>query len=215
MGRSATTRTSASAAAIACGPARGGCRRRNGIRSLRRSRNAPTAPTGPSSRLPRPATGRHSPTRTSGTTRRPWWSRPASKPARPTPSPSATGTTFSRRPIAALPPVPGKYVDHVYGEKEAGGTTVVYLSSVPFEKLGFPDVGTKAFPGVHQLRAACRAAGGHRPGNRVGQHVAALKRRASRVARRPRMPPVHDSHAEHPEFEPHPAAAADSLQLGA
>ena len=41
---------------------------------------------------------------------------------------------------------PDKYVDHIYGEKEAGGTSVLYLSSVPFEKLGFPDVGEKPFP---------------------------------------------------------------------
>jgi len=33
---------------------------------------------------------------------------------------------------------PEKYVDHIYGENEAGGTSVLYLSSVPFEKLGFP-----------------------------------------------------------------------------
>jgi formate dehydrogenase iron-sulfur subunit len=29
------------------------------------------------------------------------------------------------------------YVDHVYGETEAGGTSVLYLSSVPLESLGF------------------------------------------------------------------------------
>ena len=45
---------------------------------------------------------------------------------------------------------PEKYVDHIYGEKEAGGTSVLYLSSVPFEKLGFPDVGTKAYPVTFQ-----------------------------------------------------------------
>jgi formate dehydrogenase iron-sulfur subunit len=33
---------------------------------------------------------------------------------------------------------PGQYVDHIYGEKEAGGTSVLFLSSVPFEKFGFP-----------------------------------------------------------------------------
>ena len=33
---------------------------------------------------------------------------------------------------------PGQYVDHIYGEKEAGGTSVLFLSQVPFEKLGFP-----------------------------------------------------------------------------
>ena len=42
---------------------------------------------------------------------------------------------------------PGRYVDHIYGEKEAGGTSVLYLSAVPFEKLGFPEVGDKSFPG--------------------------------------------------------------------
>jgi formate dehydrogenase iron-sulfur subunit len=46
---------------------------------------------------------------------------------------------------------PDKYVDHVYGEKEAGGTSVIYLSSVPFEKLGFPDVDDKPYPAVSKL----------------------------------------------------------------
>jgi formate dehydrogenase iron-sulfur subunit len=32
---------------------------------------------------------------------------------------------------------PGKYVDHIYGEKEAGGTSWMYLSNVPFASLGF------------------------------------------------------------------------------
>jgi formate dehydrogenase iron-sulfur subunit len=41
---------------------------------------------------------------------------------------------------------PGRYVDHVYGEKELGGTSVLYLSAVPFEKLGFPKYGEKPFP---------------------------------------------------------------------
>jgi formate dehydrogenase iron-sulfur subunit len=30
------------------------------------------------------------------------------------------------------------YVDHIYGEKEAGGTSVLFLSNVPFETLGLP-----------------------------------------------------------------------------
>lgn len=32
---------------------------------------------------------------------------------------------------------PGSYVDHIYGEKEVGGTSWMYLSSVPFEHMGF------------------------------------------------------------------------------
>jgi Ni/Fe-hydrogenase subunit HybB-like protein/Fe-S-cluster-containing dehydrogenase component len=31
----------------------------------------------------------------------------------------------------------GKYIDHVYGEHEVGGTCWMYLSSVPFEQAGF------------------------------------------------------------------------------
>ncbi|MCK9418228.1 MAG: 4Fe-4S dicluster domain-containing protein [Nitrospirae bacterium] len=32
---------------------------------------------------------------------------------------------------------PGKYVNYVYGEKEAGGTSWMYIAAVPFEQLGF------------------------------------------------------------------------------
>jgi len=33
---------------------------------------------------------------------------------------------------------PGKYVSHIFGEHEVGGTGVLYISAVPFEELGFP-----------------------------------------------------------------------------
>jgi formate dehydrogenase iron-sulfur subunit len=32
---------------------------------------------------------------------------------------------------------PGNYVDHIYGEQEVGGTSVLLLSSVPFEDFGY------------------------------------------------------------------------------
>ncbi len=32
---------------------------------------------------------------------------------------------------------PDKYVDHIFGEKEVGGTGWLYLSSVPFDQVGF------------------------------------------------------------------------------
>jgi Fe-S-cluster-containing dehydrogenase component len=32
---------------------------------------------------------------------------------------------------------PGTYVDHIYGEKEVGGTAWMYLSNVPFDQVGF------------------------------------------------------------------------------
>jgi formate dehydrogenase iron-sulfur subunit len=42
---------------------------------------------------------------------------------------------------------PGEYVSHIYGEHEAGGTGVLYLSPVPFEELGFrTDLGETAYP---------------------------------------------------------------------
>lgn len=33
---------------------------------------------------------------------------------------------------------PDRYIDHVYGEREVGGTSWMYLSGVPFGELGFP-----------------------------------------------------------------------------
>jgi formate dehydrogenase iron-sulfur subunit len=35
---------------------------------------------------------------------------------------------------------PEKYEHHIYGENEAGGTSWMYLSPVPFDKVGFPNV---------------------------------------------------------------------------
>ena len=67
----------------------------------------------------------------------------------------------ARRRIAARP---GRYVDRIYGEKEAGGTSVLYLSAVPFAKLGFPEPGEKPFPGfskaaLHAVPPAVMALG--------------------------------------------------------
>jgi Ni/Fe-hydrogenase subunit HybB-like protein/Fe-S-cluster-containing dehydrogenase component len=41
---------------------------------------------------------------------------------------------------------PDKYIDHIYGEHEAGGTSWLYLSSVPFEELGFVKLENTAPP---------------------------------------------------------------------
>ncbi len=46
----------------------------------------------------------------------------------------------ARQRIASLPT---KYVDHIYGENEMGGTHWLYLSGVPFEQIGMrEDLGT-------------------------------------------------------------------------
>lgn len=90
---------------------------------------------------------------------------------------------------------PDKYVDHIYGEKEAGGTSVMYLSSVPFEKLGFPDVGTASYPALsrralHLVPPAVIALGAL-----LGGAYMLLKRRVSAAA-------AAGSHEHHVEFEP-------------
>jgi formate dehydrogenase iron-sulfur subunit len=36
---------------------------------------------------------------------------------------------------------PGRYISHVYGETENGGTAYLILSHVPFKELGLPDLG--------------------------------------------------------------------------
>jgi formate dehydrogenase iron-sulfur subunit len=41
---------------------------------------------------------------------------------------------------------PGRYVDHIYGEWEAGGTSILYLSDVPFARLGFPTLDGTPIP---------------------------------------------------------------------
>jgi formate dehydrogenase iron-sulfur subunit len=41
---------------------------------------------------------------------------------------------------------PGKYVNHIYGEEEAGGTSWMYLSPVPFDEIGFPELDAEPVP---------------------------------------------------------------------
>jgi len=42
---------------------------------------------------------------------------------------------------------PGRYVQHIYGEQEAGGTAWMYLTPVPFEQLDLPRLGYHPLPG--------------------------------------------------------------------
>jgi len=42
---------------------------------------------------------------------------------------------------------PGKYINHIYGEFEVGGTSHLYLSAVPYEQIGLrTDLGVKSVP---------------------------------------------------------------------
>jgi hypothetical protein len=42
---------------------------------------------------------------------------------------------------------PDRYIDHIYGETEMGGTSWLYLSNVPFSQIGMrEDLGTTPAP---------------------------------------------------------------------
>jgi hypothetical protein len=41
---------------------------------------------------------------------------------------------------------PDRYVHKIYGEHDGGGTQVVYLSHVGFDKLGLPELGDRPLP---------------------------------------------------------------------
>jgi formate dehydrogenase iron-sulfur subunit len=96
---------------------------------------------------------------------------------------------------------PQKYVDHIYGEKEAGGTSVIYLSSVPFSQLGFPEVGPEAYPtvskqAIHAVPTAVLGVGAV-----LGGIYAWLKRRTLAVASTAAEGHASEDH-NHVEFAP-------------
>lgn len=45
---------------------------------------------------------------------------------------------------------PGRYIDHVYGELEVGGTSWLYVSGVPFEHLQLPSLPNRPVPQTAQ-----------------------------------------------------------------
>jgi formate dehydrogenase iron-sulfur subunit len=92
---------------------------------------------------------------------------------------------------------PDKYVDHVYGEHEAGGTTVLYVSKVPFEKLGFPHVGTKPYPAYSKIALKLVAPAVMVIGAAAGAIHMFLKRRKAVAAAA-----GHAMHDAHPHFSP-------------
>jgi formate dehydrogenase iron-sulfur subunit len=93
----------------------------------------------------------------------------------------------ANRRIAARP---DKYVNHIYGEKEAGGTSVLYLSSVPFEKLGFPTLPDEPIPAKSAVALGAVPPAVMVIGALLGTTYAFFKRRTSAAA-----------HDLHPKFE--------------
>ncbi|HUL45027.1 MAG TPA: 4Fe-4S dicluster domain-containing protein [Bacteroidota bacterium] len=54
-----------------------------------------------------------------------------------------------REAYGRIKAAPEKYVDHVYGVEEVGGTSILYVTGVPFERLGFKtEVQRSAMPAL-------------------------------------------------------------------
>ncbi|GAB3547516.1 hydrogenase 2 operon protein HybA [Noviherbaspirillum agri] len=64
------------------------------------------------------------------------------KPGEETSFPRGNLSTGDQSPHVAKVPA---YVQHLYGDKEIGGTQVIRLSGVPFEKLGMPTLPERSF----------------------------------------------------------------------
>ena len=119
------------------GRALGACRPRNGTRSLPRFRSVRTAPTAPISPLPLARNGQ---ALTDEESKR--YRENIVKPACVKACPAdalrfGTRDDMLQEARNRISDQPDKYVDHIYGEKEAGGTSVLYLSSVPFDEARF------------------------------------------------------------------------------
>jgi formate dehydrogenase iron-sulfur subunit len=103
---------------------------------------------------------------------------------------------------------PDKYVNHVYGEKELGGTSVLYISRVPFEKLGFPTYGEKPFTAFNNTALGAVPPAVIGVGAMLGAFYAFFRKRVQKVADEAAASRhSHDhGHAKHVEFEPLKAA---------
>ena len=68
----------------------------------------------------------------------------APRPAQPARSCLASARTCWRKRTPASPSHPQRYVPHIYGEHEIGGTNHLYLAGLPFDRLGLPTLKSEA-----------------------------------------------------------------------
>ncbi|HTP49657.1 MAG TPA: 4Fe-4S dicluster domain-containing protein [Anaeromyxobacteraceae bacterium] len=109
----------------------------------------------------------------------------------------------AKRRIAASP---GRYVNRVYGEKEAGGTSTLYLAAVPFQELGFPEVGTTSYPARSKVALSAVPPAVIAVGAALGGTYALSRRRAEVARKEPPIrkevpPPPAKAEEHHVEFE--------------
>lgn len=55
-----------------------------------------------------------------------------------------------RKPDSFHEKVVPQYQNHVWGEKEAGGTNVMHLSAIPYDKLGMPPLGERSAASISE-----------------------------------------------------------------
>ena len=109
---------------------------------------------------------------------------------------------------------PDKYVEHIYGEHEAGGTTMLYLSSVPFEQIGFPKVQSEPLPRLSAIALGLvppavvgvgAALGGTYKLSQRREKVAQADAAEQLAKRTAKLSAQQDEQAHHPEFAPVPS----------
>jgi len=97
---------------------------------------------------------------------------------------------------------PDRYHDGIYGEHEAGGTNVLYLSPVPFQQIGLPKVGTESYPSRSKVALGAVPAAVIGVGAALGATFAVKKRseevRKAEAAAKPAAKVEHHHH----EFAP-------------
>jgi len=99
---------------------------------------------------------------------------------------------------------PKRYHDGIYGEHEAGGTNVLYLSPVPFDRIGLPAVGTESYPGRSTLALGAVPAAVLGVGAALGATYALGKRadEVRKVEAAEAKPPAKAEAGHHPTFAP-------------
>ena len=94
---------------------------------------------------------------------------------------------------------PTRYFDGIYGEHEAGGTNVLYLSPVAFDKIGLPKVGMESYPARSKVALGAVSPAVLGVGAALGATYA-VKKRAEEV-KKAEGAAKHAGHEHHPVFE--------------
>jgi formate dehydrogenase iron-sulfur subunit len=107
-----------------------------------------------------------------------------------------------RKAHARIAKEPGRYHPRIYGEKDAGGTAMLYLTAVPPQQIGLPAVGSESYPARSKVALGAVPPAVIGVGATLGA-VYALGQRRAAVAQAEAAPAAHADH--HVEFAPMPS----------